>query len=290
MKEIRGLYKKALDILPTALASRAFGLVSDVRLPENIQKFVNTAFVKLAGIDMNEAERPLQDYKSLNAVFTRKLRDGARTPADDLLVSPVDGRLSFFGETSKGMLIEAKGQKYDVRELIGALSDSGDDTAWLDDAYAFTIYLSPANYHGIHAPMTGDITRMSYAPGRLLPVNRLGYVLTDDLLPRNERLTSFIQDDHGHRCALVKVGATCVGRISVAYDDFKTNLTMTRMPFTKLLDPPFKAEKAEPLACFELGSTVVLLASKHGFHPSAELRDGQVIKVGMALGTWSQDI
>lgn len=283
----KSLYKKALDILPTALASRAFGLVSEIRFPETIQKSINSAFVKLAHIDMSEAERPLQDYDSLNALFTRKLKDGARIPADDMLVSPVDGKLSFFGEISKGTLIEAKGQKYDVRQLIGVNDADMDDLDWLDDAYAFTIYLSPSNYHRIHAPMAGHITHMVYTPGRLLPVNRLGYILTDDLLPQNERLTSFIHDDTGRKCALVKVGATCVGRISVTYDDFKANSAIMRKPFIKKIVPAFDIEKNTQIACFELGSTVVLIADKNGFRPSAELRDEMPVRVGMALGSWN---
>lgn len=288
MKETNaGLYKKALDLIPTALASRAFGMISEIKFPKAVQNSINSAFVRLARINMDEAEQPLQAYDSLNALFTRKLKADARKPADDRLVSPVDGKLSFFGEVSKGSLIEAKGQKYDVRELIGDITGSAPGMDWLDDAYAFTIYLSPANYHRIHAPMTGNITRMAYVPGRLLPVNRLGYLLTDDLLPKNERLTSFMEDGEGRKCALVKVGATCVGKISVAYDDFKTNMELLRAPFEKSVEPPFAAQKSDPIACFELGSTVVLLVSKSGFRPSAELATEQAVKVGMPLGTWA---
>lgn len=288
MKETHaGLYKKTLDLIPTALASRAFGIISEIKFPKAVQNSINSAFVRLAHINMDEADQPLQAYDSLNALFTRKLKPDARKTADECLVSPVDGKLSFFGEVSKGSLIEAKGQKYDVRELIGITADDTTDLGWLDDAYAFTIYLSPANYHRIHAPMTGNITRMAYAPGRLLPVNRLGYLLTDDLLPKNERLTSFIEDNEGRKCALVKVGATCVGKISIVYDDFKTNKELLRTPFTKSVVPPFAAQKSDPIACFELGSTIVLLVNRTGFRPSAELSREQTIKVGMPLGTWA---
>ena len=127
---------------------------------------------------------------------------------------------------------------------------------------------------------------MSYVPGRLLPVNRLGYMLTDDLLPANERLTSIMTAKNGHHAALVKVGATCVGKISVVYDSLKTNLTLLRQPLFKNLETPFELQAGDKLGCFELGSTVVLFVDSDGFEPSDKLRVGDRIKLGTSLGNW----
>ena len=260
-----GIVKKICDIVPAALGSRLFGMVSDVELAAPLQKRVNRAFVRLARVNADEAAMPIDDYKSLNALFTRELKPDMRPIAcdgDDCAVSPVDGR------------------------LVGAEADS--ECEWLRNAYAMTIYLSPRDYHHIHAPVSGAVVAMNYAPGRLLPVNRLGYALVDDLLPANERLTSFIEARNGQRVAVVKVGATCVGRISVVYDDFKTNLTPRCEGFTRNVDPAFEVEAGAPLGCFELGSTVVLLFEndKKRFVPNPDLQVGQKIKLGSLLGRW----
>lgn len=282
------LFKKVLDTLPSALVSHAMGRLSDVKFPPAVQKNINRGFVHAMHIDMSDAVHPADTFESLNALFTRAIRKDAR-PADKAsVVSPVDGKISFAGRISARTLLHAKGREYDVRTLacIDDTSTCDIHPEWLDDAYAFIIYLAPYNYHRIHAPITGNVTHMTYAPGRLLPVNRLGYLLTHDLLPANERLTSFMTTPEGKKCALVKVGATCVGRISVKYDDFITN-GVRRVPFNKTLDTPWHTEQCEELGCFELGSTVVLLLEGNGFQPSRTFEPGETIRLGQALGNWT---
>ena len=45
-----GIVKKICDIVPAALGSRLFGMVSDVELAAPLQKRVNRAFVRLARV------------------------------------------------------------------------------------------------------------------------------------------------------------------------------------------------------------------------------------------------
>lgn len=281
-----GLAHKLLDIIPSAVASRAFGVVADHAFPQPVQHAVNSAFARLARLNMQESGVRLEDCRTLNALFTRPLAENARVISSDDVVSPVDGTLSFAGRICEGTLLEAKGRQYDVTTLAAA--DDPELTDWMRDAYAFTIYLSPSNYHRIHAPSTGSVTHVSYAPGRLLPVNRLGYLLADDLLPANERLTSFIETSKGRRCALVKVGATCVGKITLLYDDFKTNRSLFKSPFVRKLPTPWQIVSGEQIACFELGSTVVLLVESRSFVPNAELYTGMPVKMGFGLGSWEE--
>ena len=279
-----GFAHRVLDILPSAIASRAFGVVAEHAFPAPIQNVVNSAFANLARLNMDESRLPLKDCRTLNELFTRPLKADARQISGDDLVSPVDGTLSYCGRICEGTLLEAKGQVYDVQKLVS--THDKDLTEWLQDAYAFTIYPSPSNYHRIHAPATGTITHMSYAPGRLLPVNRLGYWIAEDLLPANERLTSFMLTSKGKRCALVKVGATCVGKISVLYDEFKSNSSLFKTSFVRKLSTPWQIAAGEQIGCFELGSTVVLLVESESFVPNSELYTGEPVKFGSPLGNW----
>ncbi len=279
-----GFAQKLLDILPSAIASRAFGVVAEHAFPAPIQNAVNSAFASFARLNMEESQLSLKDCRTLNALFTRPLKEHARLVSGDDLVSPVDGTLSYCGRICEGTLLEAKGQVYDVNKLVA--TQDKELTGWLRDAYAFTIYLSPSNYHRIHAPASGCITHMSYAPGRLLPVNKLGYWLAEDLLPANERLTSFMLTAKGKRCALVKVGATCVGKISILYDEFKSNCSLFKTPFVRKLSTPWQISAGDQIGCFELGSTVVILVESDGFVPNSELYTNESVKYGSPLGNW----
>lgn len=273
--------KSWVDVVPAAWASRGFGALSELALPSTVQKLINRCFVSLAGIDMEESTDDIDAYETLNALFTRRLKKDAR-PLEAGLISPVDGRLSAFGQVCDGLVLEAKGQEFSLSELTGA----GAKEEWLQSAYYFIIYLSPRNYHRIHTPITGAVTHMSYAPGRLLPVNRLGLWMAKDLFPTNERVTSFIEDEKGRRLALVKVGASCVGKISLAYDRMKTNASSERHGFYKELAEPYAVERGQELGVFNLGSTVILCVDSRNFEPESSLKLGQCIKLGQKLGDW----
>lgn len=279
-----GRFSKLLDIMPTAIMSRSVGILADIHFPSPVQRCINSSFARLARIDMEESEQSAEEFSCLSDLFTRPLKDGARVIENADIISPVDGKLKFSGKVTDGTLIEAKKQIYSARGLVG--TEDPELTSWLNNAWAFTIYLPPSSYHRIHSPAAGKISHISYAPGRLLPVNRLGYLLADDLLPANERLTSFITAENGRRCALVKVGATCVGKISLTFDSFAANSSLIKNPFLKALEPSHKVSRGDQIACFDLGSTVVLFVENDGFSPSPRLKPDMPLKMGAALGSW----
>src|SRR5690606_12076764 len=73
-----------LGRLPQASLSRGLGRIADVPLPERIRPAVLRTFARAFGIDVSEAELPLEAYPSVNAFFVRRLRPGARSwPGDD---------------------------------------------------------------------------------------------------------------------------------------------------------------------------------------------------------------
>ena len=81
-----------------------------------------------------------------------------------------------------------------------------------------TLYLSPRDYHRIHAPLGGMITGYAYIPGEFWPVNPASVKNKQSLFCVNERLVTYLDTVAG-KCAVVKVGATCVSRIKASYDD-----------------------------------------------------------------------
>lgn len=275
-----------LEGAPKQVLSRLVGEAARVPLPGPMQWVVNEAFATFAGVDRGAFPGRPGDYASLNAFFTRPLDEGARevetTSGGDRrrAVSPVDGELSTFGEIEDGTLLQAKGRTYSVLELLDSWEQARD---FQTGAYA-TFYLSPSAYHRIHSPVAGEVESIAYIPGELFPVFPFAVERIDRLFAVNERLVSYLDVGAAGRVAVVKVGATCVGRISVAYHDLETN-TRPRRRRDIDLDAPVPVEAGEEIGTFHLGSTVVVLCSNPAFEFAAERQRGEPIEMGRRWGS-----
>lgn len=278
-----------LSRLPQGALSRAFGRLADVPLPRPLRRPVLGAFARAVGADVTECELALEEYGSLNRFFTRRLKAGARAWPDDprLAACPVDGRAGQAGRITGGKLIQAKGRLYSAATLL----DDGAEWERFEGGAFVTVYLSPRDYHRIHAPCGGAIPRARHVPGALLPVNEPAVAHVPDLFARNERLSCYIDGPLG-RVALVAVGAYNVGRISAAFDpawnappgqsEWVTNRRGTAAA-TKVYAPPVPVRQGDEVMTFHLGSTIVLL-----FEPGrAELLDcvrpGEKVRLGQAI-------
>lgn len=273
---------RALGVLPKNLVSRAFGVVAEVELPSPLQRVVNQGFARIYDLNVGEAERAPGEYTSLNAFFTRRLKAGVRAIEADAsgdLVSPVDGRLTHFGAIEHDTLMQAKGRTYSLVDLL----DSAEEAARFRGGSYATIYLSPRDYHRIHSPAMGRIEKLSYVPGHLWPVNPLSVRNVDRLFAINERLISFITTEALGRVAVIKVGATCVGRIGLAFNQLESNSGFRRRQ-DLTLEAPVQVAPGDDLAVFNLGSTVILLIAAPGYTFSSDLVDGQAVRMGQRLG------
>lgn len=272
--------------LPDAAVSRLVGSLTDVALAPPLQARINHLFASWVGIDLDEAAKPPHAYPTLNAFFTRRLREGVRPLCrwPDAVISPVDGLISQLGPVpDDGMLQQIKGSTYSLAALLG---DAQAAQRFRGGSYA-TIYLSPRDYHRIHAPVGGHVVRMRHQPGRLLPVNHFAVRHFPELFVGNERLISWLETPSGQRVAVVKVGATCVGRISVSYDPHVTNQVAWQRPTERTYDPPLEIARGDELGVFNLGSTVVMLIEGTGFRFNPRLAPFDMVKMGGCLGRWT---
>ncbi len=271
-----------LRALPRRWISRVAGSVSRITFPGPIRRRLLAWFARRYQVNLAEAEKPLEEYRSLGDFFTRALKPGAR-PIDSragFLVSPVDAVLSQCGLAENGRLIQAKGLDYTLDELLWPSGLAG---RFRDGAYA-VLYLSPPDYHRIHTPCGGEVVSFQFSPGTLYPVNAAAVTGIPRLFARNERLTSFLRTPAHGLVAVVKVGATNVGRIRVVYSDFHTNRAFLRSPRSVELQPPVALGRGAELGRFEMGSTVILLfeAGRAEFLP--EFVPGVRVRVGQAIG------
>lgn len=273
----------ALRLLPKNVVSRAVGALAEIPLPEVARGPINTSFAKIAGVDIDEAERGPEAYRSVNAFFTRRLKEGARSVPkrqDAELISPADGKLSTYGKITHETLVQAKGRHYRLVDLL----DSGRDAEAFRDGHWATIYLSPRDYHRVHSPANGRATKVSYIPGHLFPVNPLAVANVEQLFAVNERLVTLIEQPALGNVGVVMVGATCVGKMTLAFHDLTTNGRFRRREEIDLGEG-IEMQAGSELGMFNLGSTVVLLIGAKGFRFREDLVQGMSLRVGDLLGS-----
>lgn len=103
----------------TSAISQCFGKFASKEFPKWFQKVVNSSYVGLMGLDMREFHSP-STYNSLNALFTRKLREDRKYSLDgDDFISPCDSWISECGDLTQDYALQIKGMEYNCDEFIG---------------------------------------------------------------------------------------------------------------------------------------------------------------------------
>ncbi|ULH27489.1 archaetidylserine decarboxylase [Leptospira weilii] len=284
---LKDFYLLILSVVPKNLLSLLFGLLASFRLPRFLLIPILKAFARAYKINVDEAEFEIQEYNSLNAFFTRALKAGARIidSADNEMVSPVDARITGYGDINQRIIIQAKGVDYNLKELLG-----GGGSKYIDDftnGKYITFYLSPQDYHRIHSPAYGKILGYYYEPGKLFPVNELAVFGIRGLFPKNERLITYLQTEYG-KVAVIKVGASNVGRIRVTYDNkIVTNSLIRTARTVEYKEVSIMIDKGAELGRFEMGSTVILLMEKDTFQFDA-LTMNEKITYGTTIGRFGE--
>lgn len=244
---------RLLHLVPKKRLSKLVGGLVHLPLPKPLARRSIRWFAKTFDIDVHSASKPLDEYESIGLFFTRELKPGVR-PIEGNLVSPVDGTLRSFGHIENGRLEQVKGKNYELSAFVA-------DPEWVakfDHGTYFNFYLSPQDYHHIHSPVTGDVVRSVHIPGELWPVNDWSMRSIESLFAVNERIVTYLQTDLG-LVAVVMIGATNVGKMSISYDAFVSN-DPTRLK-TEVHDYPKPVHLAagDRVGTFHMGSSVVLL-------------------------------
>ena len=223
-------------------------------------------FIGRYGVNMAEAANPdPAAYASFNEFFTRPLRAGARPLAAADFICPVDGAISQFGAIERDQIFQAKGHHYSTTALVGGDRELA---AQFDDGSFATIYLSPRDYHRIHMPCAGRLTRMIHVPGELFSVNPVTARGVPGLFARNERVVCVFETSHGP-FVLVLVGATIVGSMATVWHGVVNPPRPGSIREWHYADQEIALRQGEEMGRFLLGSTVVLLFPKGavGFNP-----------------------
>jgi phosphatidylserine decarboxylase len=285
------MFFRLLYLVPKNWLSYCVGKLVHARLPFGLGPALRDAFIRLYRIETSEAEFPVDRYPTMGEFFVRRLKPGARPIAADPLVCPVDGTLTQGGrfDPADPRLKQIKGIDYSLRDLAGPGWDLSDYAA----GGFLTIYLAPYNYHRIHAPIAGRVTRCGHIPGALWPVNTWSVSHIPGLFVVNERILVELEGEAG-KAIVVMVGATNVGRITLDFHPGMVGNARPRPGASQWVPPgDLRLEKGQGLGCFELGSTVILLLSR-GLADKAGARwleiasrgaAGEAVRMGQGLGS-----
>ncbi len=239
----------------TNLISLNFGKFAKKEFPTFIQKFINSSYVKLMGLNMSEFKNE-RYYKSLNDLFTRELiikREIDST--EDVIISPTDSLITQCGQIKNDIALQIKGMEYSVEELLTYYCTSNFEK--VKNGSFMNFYLSPKDYHRYHAPCDFKLLKLIHVPGKLYPVN-LKYLNKEfELFVQNERVILECESN-GKIFFMVFVGALNVGQMVFEFEDrVETNIDAKEMKVYTYEN--IEITKGECLGYFKMGSTVVML-------------------------------
>ncbi|OGV26223.1 MAG: phosphatidylserine decarboxylase [Legionellales bacterium RIFCSPHIGHO2_12_FULL_37_14] len=267
--------KQTQFLLPKILLTSFAGLVANCKIVW-LKNFVIRKFIKTYNVNMAEAcYSDASKYESFNDFFTRKLLPEARPMAQADFICPVDGVLSESGVIDRGKLIQAKGRDYTVQSLLATKEEN-----LFSQGYFATFYLSPKDYHRIHMPIDGTVTKTVYLPGKLFSVQPATQRSISKLFAQNERVVIYFDTPKG-KMVMVLVGALIVGKIATSWHgEFKR-----KDHKQTLIHDLIHLKQGEEVGYFKLGSTVILLLSPDSINKSAPLlKANQEVKLFQSLG------
>lgn len=274
------LFVSLQHMLPTHMLSRLAHRVTRVRTPWFKNALIDL-FCRRYRIDLGEAQiRDPHAYHSFNDFFTRELTPGARPLPTEATAAacPVDGAVSQVGVLDGSRLIQAKGRVYDAGELLASRSDG----ATFNDGAFVTLYLAPRNYHRVHMPLDGTLTRTRLVPGRLFSVNPATARRVPRLFARNERLVCLFDTAVGPM-AVVLVGAMLVGSIETVWGGEATPPRARGMIERSYEPNAVRLKRGAELGRFNMGSSVIVLFASAAVTWDSALEAGAAVRMGQRL-------
>ena len=213
----RFIYQSAIG--RSAHSSLSFGLMA--RMSEMMGRKYDhessrahiAAFVSYYGIDMSEFEKPIDEYRTFNDFFYRRLKPGRRPIAgqddESVIVSPADCRITVFQSVSEATRIWIKGKTFSLSSL---LVDPQLVKQWPDCSLAIA-RLAPDDYHRFHLPLTCTIGESRIYSGGYASVNPLAIRSQKDVLTQNKRVLTLLHHTVVGDVLYIAVGATMVGSV-----------------------------------------------------------------------------
>lgn len=216
------------------------------------------SFINFHRLDMSEVLEPVENFKTFNEFFYRKLKPGARpcSAPDEprIVVSPADCRSVLFDRIEDATKIWIKGREFSIERLLGKAYP--EDVSRYKNGALGIFRLAPQDYHRFHIPVDGVLGTPKTIEGDYYTVNPMAIRSALDVYGENVRVLVPIDSvSHG------RVMAICVGAMMVG------STVITRKPGENVF-------RGEELGYFAFGgSTVVLLFESGKINFDSDLVD-----------------
>lgn len=176
-------------------------------------------FVKTYGVNVDEAELPLEEYATFNEFFARRLVLHARpitAPEDDtILISPADCRILTFPSVEITTKIWLKGQDFTIAQLLGP--DFSAEASQLVNPAVVIARLAPQDYHRWHLPCRSRVGKVSTIDGTYFSVSPRAVRRVNILCTNKRTVCHFTSPTFGNYF-LIAVGAAMVSSILLEED------------------------------------------------------------------------
>ncbi|AOA63889.1 Phosphatidylserine decarboxylase [Komagataella phaffii] len=234
------------------------------------------SFIKFHKLDVDDCLLQLDEYKTFNEFFYRKLKPGSRPQEDEnnsnIATSPADCRCTVFESITFAKTFWIKGRNFTTKKLFGSFYSR--EMADLYDECSIGIFrLAPQDYHRFHSPVTGTVGKVQSISGEYFTVNPMAIRSDLDVFGENVRCLLPIQTKEFGRVLVVPVGAMMVGSIILSVKENQ------------------EVKKGDELGYFKFGgSTLLVLFPNKRFKFDSDLLANSnnkietLIKVGMSIG------
>jgi phosphatidylserine decarboxylase len=196
-------------------------------------------------------------------------------------ICPVDGAISQLGAIDDHHILQAKGHRFTTTELVGG--DAALANGFRHGSFA-NLYLAPKDYHRIHMPCDGRLTRMIYVPGALFSVNPTTARGVPNLFARNERVVCVFESPEHGPFVMVLVGATIVGSMATVWHGVVNPKRTNKVFEWTYADQDVVLAKGEEMGRFLLGSTIIMLFRQGAIAFNGEWVPERPVRLGELMG------
>jgi len=179
------------------------------------------SFIQLHKLNVPEIRNDLDQFKTFNEFFYRRLKPDARICAaldnDSVAVSAADARTMVFQTIDEAKSLWIKGENFSVHKLLGEWGKGGKADAFNGGSICIS-RLAPQDYHRWHFPVSGIPLKREPIDGTYYTVNPIAIRKDVDVYTENKRCVCPIETKEFGLVMLVAVGATMVGSIRFECD------------------------------------------------------------------------
>ncbi|RLG14679.1 MAG: phosphatidylserine decarboxylase [Candidatus Nanohalarchaeota archaeon] len=176
-----------------------------------VSKKIIPKFVKKHNINIKEFEKQLDEFRTFNDFFIRKLKPNSRPIDSNPLhgICPADSKVLAFENTDINYVFQVKNDTFALSKLLNKFVPAEDY-----EGGSYCIFrLTPKDYHRFHFIDNGKVIKTKALKGKLYSVTPISLEKTKKLYIKSKKHLTLFESKNFGRVVCVEVGASCIGSI-----------------------------------------------------------------------------